>query len=423
MPDDIRVPQMGESVVEAAVGKWLKKKGDPVKTGEPVLELETDKVNVEVSAAQDGVLEAIAKKEGDTVHVGDVLGTIADGDGAARRRVEPADAPVAATQPEAPHAATEAGPRVTPVARNLASQAGVDVSKVPGSGPGGRVTREDVETFVSRTGQAAPESVPGQPVDGPRQAMDAPRPPAESVRRAEGEAQPGRREERVRLSLRKQTMARRLHEAHQTAVMATTFNEIDMAAIMDTRKAWRDRFQERFNTRLGFMSFFVKAVVGALKAYPRLNSEIQGNELVYKHYYDIGMAVGTEEGLVVPVLRNADRKSFAEIEKEVADLATRARTRKLTLEELQGGTFSITNGGVFGSLMSTPILTPPQVGILGMHKIEERPVAREGQVVIRPMMYVAVTYDHRVVDGQEAVQFLVRVKELAEDPTRLLLEG
>jgi 2-oxoglutarate dehydrogenase E2 component (dihydrolipoamide succinyltransferase) len=298
------------------------------------------------------------------------------------------------------------------VAQRIAAERGIDLREVAGSGPGGRVTKEDV---VAQRGPAAAPAAP--PAPAPR-APEIPPPAPPTLVLAEE-----RREERVRMSRRRQTIAQRLVEAQRTAAMLTTFNEIDMSAVLEIRKRRRDAFKERYGVSLGFMSFFTKATIGALKAFPLLNAEIQGNEIVIKHYYDIGIAVATDEGLVVPVVRDADRKSFAQIEREIADLATRAREGRLTLPELQGGTFTITNGGVFGSLMSTPILNAPQVGILGMHKIEERPIALNGQVVIRPMMYVALSYDHRIVDGSEAVRFLVRVKELIEDPEALLLEG
>ncbi|HEY7414168.1 MAG TPA: 2-oxoglutarate dehydrogenase complex dihydrolipoyllysine-residue succinyltransferase, partial [Ktedonobacteraceae bacterium] len=309
-------------------------------------------------------------------------------------------------------------------ARRIAAEHNIDIAQVQGTSPHGRVTRDDVVNYLSRQAsgalpqvQATPsaDSQPTQPV------QQVPAIPPGMPQEVALEA--GRREERVRMTRRRQTIAQRLVQAQHTAAMLTTFNEVDMSAVMDVRARRRDAFKERHNVSLGFMSFFTKAVVGALKAYPLLNAEIQDNELVIKHYYDIGIAVGTDEGLVVPVIRDADRKSFAQIEQEVADLAKRARSAQLTLKELQGGTFTITNGGVYGSLLSTPILNGPQVGILGMHKIEQRPVAVDGQVVIRPMMYLAVSYDHRIVDGSEAVRFLVKIKELIEDPEALLLEG
>jgi 2-oxoglutarate dehydrogenase E2 component (dihydrolipoamide succinyltransferase) len=416
MAVEIRVPTLGESIVEATVGKWLKQVGDTVAAGETLVDLETDKVNVEVAADQAGVLEQIVKGEGQNVGVGEVIGLIGAGASAAAPAPQngaPAAAPrqdgaAPAAPPQAPEGHTAP---VSPVARRIAADQGVDVREVAGSGPGGRVTKEDIVQTGDR-GQGTADRAPVLAATPAQPPAASPQPPT-----------PDRREERVRMSRRRQTIAQRLVEAQRTAAMLTTFNEIDMTAVMEVRKRRKDSFKERHGIGLGFMSFFTRATVGALKAFPRLNAEIQGDEIVLKHYYDIGIAVGAEEGLVVPVLRDADRKSFARIEQEIADLAKRARESKLSLAELQGGTFTLTNGGVFGSLMSTPILNTPQVGILGMHKIEERPIALNGQVVIRPMMYVALSYDHRIVDGNEAVRFLVRVKELIEDPEALLLEG
>jgi 2-oxoglutarate dehydrogenase E2 component (dihydrolipoamide succinyltransferase) len=442
MSIEIRVPTLGESIVEATVGKWLKQVGDTVAAGETLVDLETDKVNVEVAAEQGGVLEQIVKSEGQNVGVGEVIGTISAGASAATSAPQngapaaaphqdapaPSAAPVAAPRQDAPapSAAPPAEssphtPPISPVARRIAAEQGVDVRAVAGSGPGGRVTKDDVASVGNRE-QATGDSTPREQATGdstPTVAVRTAQPPVPIPH----PPSPDRREERLRMSRRRQTIAQRLVEAQRTAAMLTTFNEIDMSAVMDVRKRRKDSFKERHGIGLGFMSFFTKATVGALKAFPRLNAEIQGDELVLKHYYDIGIAVGAEEGLVVPVLRDTDRKSFAQVEQEIADLAKRARENKLSLAELQGGTFTITNGGVFGSLMSTPILNTPQVGILGMHKIEERPIALAGQVVIRPMMYVALSYDHRIVDGNEAVRFLVRIKELVEDPEALLLEG
>jgi len=434
MAVEIRVPILGESIVEATVGKWLKQIGDTVAAGETLVDLETDKVNVEVAAEQGGVLEQIVKAEGQNVGVGEVIGMISAGasattsapqNGAPVAAALPQDAPAPpATPVAAPPAQPDAhAPPISPVARRIAAEQGVDVRAVAGSGPGGRVTKDDVAS-VGGSGQGSAGSTP--PVAAPPVAAPIAQPPSPSPQIPAPNSQPtasSPREERIRMSRRRQTIAQRLVEAQRTAAMLTTFNEIDMSAVMDVRKRRKDSFKERHGIGLGFMSFFTKATVGALKAFPRLNAEIQGDELVLKHYYDIGIAVGAEEGLVVPVLRDTDRKSFAQVEQEIADLAKRARENKLTLAELQGGTFTITNGGVFGSLMSTPILNTPQVGILGMHKIEERPIALAGQVVIRPMMYVALSYDHRIVDGNEAVRFLVRIKELVEDPEALLLEG
>ena len=450
MAVEIHVPELGESVADATVGRWLKQEGEAVKSGDPLVELETDKINFEVEAEQDGVLESISKGEGETVGVGEVIGTLGEGDGAEapqeteETEEEEAEAPAEAEQPEAEqaeaeqaeaeqaeaeqpepeaeesaeeadgHREVEDGVRASPSVRKLAQEYEIDLGEVSGSGSGGRVTREDVERLIREQGRGgAPTREAEQPAaeeDGKREA--APVPAAEDGR-----------EERVRLSRRRLTIAQRLVESQQNSAMLTTFNEADMSAVMELRRRRKEEFQERTGARLGFMSFFTKAAVAALKAFPKVNAELQENELVLKHYYDIGVAVSTDEGLVVPVLRDADRKNFAEIEQGIADLATKARDGKLTLEDLRGGTFTITNGGIFGSLVSTPILTLPQVAILGMHKIQERPVAVDGQVEIRPMMYLALSYDHRVIDGAEAVSFLVRIKEMIEDPESLLLEG
>ena len=396
---ELKVPELGESVVEATVGRWMKQVGDPVKTGEAVVELETDKVNLEVAAEADGVLQQIVAGEGATVAVGSTLAVIEAGAAPAE------DAPAASAAPEVT-AAPEAPARATPEVRRLAREQGVDLNQISGSGPRGRVVRDDVLQ------SAAPPTPAAVSTAGPA-------PAALGASSAAG----GREEERVTMSSRRQTIARRLVEAQHTAAMLTTFNEVDMTNILAVRARRRDAFKERYGVGLGFMSFFTKAAVGALKLFPRLNAEIQGADMIIKHYYDIGVAVSTDGGLVVPVIRDADRLTFAEIERQVADLAQRARQNKLSLKELQGGTFTITNGGTFGSLLSTPILNAPQVGILGMHKIEERPIALNGAVVIRPMMYVALSYDHRIVDGSEAVRFLVAMKEFIEDPEKLLLEG
>jgi 2-oxoglutarate dehydrogenase E2 component (dihydrolipoamide succinyltransferase) len=463
---EVRVPALGESIVDAVVARWLKKEGDTVQQDETLVELETDKVNVEVPAPQSGVLQKILHGEGDTVAVGEALASLgADQSVSADQSVgadQPVGQPAATTATAAPAQTTtakddaattdraEAGnnyggdpagpltaangqhnlPLATPVAKLVAAEHNVDLSQVKGSSLPGRVTKQDVLGYVQ--GGAAPAQVApapaGQPVAQPApaptgQPVAAPA-PAQPKAAAPAPAPAGdKREERVRLSRRRQTIATRLVEAQHNAAMLTTFNEVDMSAIMEVRSRRKEAFKERHQVSLGFMSFFTKAVVGALKAFPVLNAEIQGTDMILKHYYDIGIAVGAEEGLVVPVVRDADRKSFAQIEREISDLAKKARSNSLALSDLQGGTFTITNGGVFGSLLSTPILNAPQVGILGMHKIQERPVAIKGQVVIRPMMYVALSYDHRLVDGSGAVQFLVRVKELLEDPESLLLEG
>jgi 2-oxoglutarate dehydrogenase E2 component (dihydrolipoamide succinyltransferase) len=424
---EIHVPELGESVADATVGRWLKQEGEGVTSGEALVELETDKINFEVEAEQDGVLESISKGEGETVNVGEVIGTIGEaGDGAAPAETEEEEEQQAEIeQPETEaggetsngHREVEDGAgRASPSVRKLAQEYEVDLAEVSGSGSGGRITRDDVERLIrdqSRT--AAPEETEEPERDGKGEAPQ-PAPAASEDRRAD-------LEERVRLSRRRQTIAKRLVESQQTSATLTTFNEVDMSAVMELRKRRKESFQERTGARLGFMSFFTKAAIGALKAFPKVNAELQDSELVLKKYYDIGVAVNTDEGLVVPILRDADHKNFAEIEQGIVDLATKAREGKLTLDDLRGGTFTITNGGIFGSLVSTPILTVPQVAILGMHKIQERPVVVDGEIVVRPMMYLALSYDHRVIDGAEAVSFLVRIKELIEDPESLLLEG
>jgi 2-oxoglutarate dehydrogenase E2 component (dihydrolipoamide succinyltransferase) len=405
MATNIVVPEVGESIVDARVAKWLKKEGDPVSVGDPLVELETDKIDLEVAAPQGGVLRKIAHGDGADVKVGEVLGVIEE-DGrqpqAGSRKAE-----VDSRQPAAVTAKPEADKtRSTPAARNAAQQNAVDLNKVQGTGDAGRVMRRDVESAVKQSAPAPP----------PITAKPAPPKPAQDARQGE------RTEERVRMSKRRATIAKRLVEAQSTAAMLTTFNEIDMGAVQALRERHKQAFKERHGVGLGLTSFFVKATIGALREFPRINAEIQGDEMVLKHYYDIGIAVGASEGLVVPVLRDADRLSFAEIEAKVREFAKAADQGTLSLADLKGGTFTITNGGVFGSLFSTPILNPPQVGILGLHAIKDRPMAVGGQVVIRPAMYAALTYDHRIVDGAEAVQFLVRVKQLVEDPGALLIE-
>jgi 2-oxoglutarate dehydrogenase E2 component (dihydrolipoamide succinyltransferase) len=422
MPVKIVVPELGESVVEATVGKWLKKQGERVSVGEPVVELETEKVDLEVGAEHGGVLARIERGEGEDVKIGDVLGFIEEApqDGGAAAKSDAAGVAPAAKTPEpakpasapAPAAASEhsgngAKVTVSPLARRMAEEHGVDLAQVSPAAPGGRVRQRDIEKFLE--GQNLKTTT----------AMDTGK---TSPQRTAPKGTETRREERVRMSRRRQTIARRLVEAQHSAAMLTTFNEVDMTAVVELRKRRKEEFKRRHGVGLGIASFFVKAAVGALKDFPCLNAEIQGDEMVLKHYYDIGVAVGAAGGLVVPVLRDADRMSFAEIEAGVKEFARKADEGTLTLEELSGGTFTITNGGVFGSLLSTPILNPPQVGILGLHKIEDRAVPFQGQVSIRPMMYVALSYDHRIVDGLEAVQFLVRIKELVEDPGNLLLE-
>ncbi len=403
---NIVVPELGESVVEARIARWLKKEGDAVALGEALVELETEKIDLEVSADRAGVLTSIKHGEGADVKVGEVIAVLDPSQAGAAP-----SAPAATSAPAPAAAAAEAAaPKATPAAKNVAKEHAVSLADVPAAGP--RVTKQDVREFVAGSAAASAPAAAAKP------AAPAPAPAARPA------IVPGERtEERVRMSKRRATIARRLVEAQRTAAMLTTFNEVDMTAVMDIRARRKEAFTKKYGVNLGLTSFFVKAVVGALKAFPAINAEIQGDEIVYKHFYDIGMAVGAEGGLVVPVLRDADRSGFADIELAVRDFAKRAGDGTLTLEDLKGGTFTITNGGVFGSLMSTPILNPPQVGILGLHKIADRAVPVNGQVVIRPMMYLALSYDHRIVDGREAVQFLVKIKEFIEDPAWLLIEG
>jgi 2-oxoglutarate dehydrogenase E2 component (dihydrolipoamide succinyltransferase) len=424
MATEIRVPTLGESVSEATIGKWFKKTGDAVKADEPLVELETDKVTLEVNAPAAGVLAEITAKDGETVTPGALLGQISEGAGAtaaAPKSEAKAAAPPASTATQAPAAsraaaaATNGGSQAqpqssstqmppAPSAAKIAAERGVDTSSVVGSGKRGQVLKGDVLAFSPQNAPTpARASAPAQ-VRAPSASDDAPR------------------EERVRMTKLRQTIARRLKEAQSTAAMLTTFNEVDMSGVMSLRSHYKDLFEKKYGVKLGFMGFFVKACTQALKEVPNVNAEIDGTDIVYKNYCHIGVAVGTDKGLVVPVVRDADRKSIAEIEKAIADFGKRARDGQLKIEEMQGGTFTISNGGVYGSLMSTPILNAPQSGILGMHKIQERPVVVGGKIEIRPMMYLAVSYDHRLVDGKEAVTFLVRVKEALEDPARLVLD-
>lgn len=420
---EIQVPQLAESVVEATVGTWYKKEGDRVERDEEVVELATDKVSLPVYAPAAGILQKIVHPEGDTVKPGDVLAILVEAEAAVVSSAPQAAKPAAENAPVETAVAekTEVHPPIaTPLAEKVAEEQGIDLSSLrgKGSGPNGKITIEDVRQFA-HTSSSAPSSTEKEVQKPAASTASGTLPPVLSSLTASF----GRREEREPLSRLRLTLIRNLQESERNAVRLTTFNEADMSAVIEIRKRRRDAFKERYGVNLGFMSFFTKAVVGALKAFPYLNAEIQGNEVVKKYYYDIGIAVGSERGLTVPVIRDADRKSFAEIEAEIADLAARAREGRLKLEELMGGTFTITNGGVYGSLLSTPILNGNQVGILGMHKIQERPVVVNGEIVIRPMMYLALSYDHRLIDGSDAVRFLVRVKELIEDPETLLLEG
>ncbi len=396
MANEIRVPPLGESVSEATVGRWFKKAGEMVRADEPVVELETDKVTLEVNAPAAGVLTEIAAQSGESVAPGALLGAIGQATGAAASAAQKK----AAAAPAARPAPTQAMPPA-PAAAKIAADKAIDLSAIAGSGKHGQVLKGDV--------LAALATPPVQP------------PPIPQVR-APAPADDARREERVHMTKLRQTIARRLKDAQNTAAMLTTFNEVDMSEVMALRARMKDAFEKKHAVKLGFMGFFAKACVNALKEIPSLNAEIDGADLIYKNYYHLGIAVGIDKGLVVPVVRDCDRLSLAEIEKKIADLGKRARDGSLKIEEMQGGTFTITNGGVYGSLMSTPILNAPQSGILGMHKIEDRPVAVAGKVEIRPMMYLALTYDHRIVDGKEAVSFLVLVKQALEDPARLILE-
>ncbi|HKI58605.1 MAG TPA: 2-oxoglutarate dehydrogenase complex dihydrolipoyllysine-residue succinyltransferase [Trueperaceae bacterium] len=448
MAVDVKVPSVGESITEVFIGEWLKKEGETVEKDEAVVEVETDKATLEVPAPQSGVLGKVLKQEGDSAQVGEVIARIEEGEGASegaapKEAAAPKDAAKEASAEKPAEGAGETGaaqapsgqapsggapsggepkagaggraepagsgdghaggvPTVMPAAQRLLEEHGLDAARVPASGPGGRLLKEDVQRFVAQGGAERPTpSAQGAPSE---------------------EAAGRRQEEAVPMSPLRRRVAERLVEAQHVAALLTTFNEADMSAVMALRKEYRDAFEKRYQVRLGFMSFFVKAVIDALKRVPQLNAEIRGDRIVYKDYYDIGVAVSSKKGLVVPVVRNAERLSFAELESAIQDFGRRAQENKLGPDELQGGTFTISNGGVFGSLMSTPIVNPPQSGVLGMHTIQERPVAVNGQVEIRPMMYLALTYDHRIVDGREAVTFLKRIKEAVENPARMLLE-
>ena len=414
---DIRVPTLGESVTEATIGKWFKQPGDAVAVDEPLVELETDKVTIEVPAPAAGVLAEIAAKDGETVAVGALLGQINPGAGA--KPSEPTKAPAAAKPaapppaappqpaPAAPPKVIAADAPLAPSVRRLGAESGISPATVPGTGKDGRVSKGDMLAAIERAA-AAPI-----PVAQPAAAVQV---------RAPSPSDDAAREERVRMTRLRQTIARRLKDAQNTAAMLTTFNEVDMTAVMALRAQYRDVFEKKHGVKLGFMGFFVRACVQALKEIPAVNAEIDGGDIIYKNYYHLGIAVGTDKGLVVPVVRDCDQKSLAEIEKQIASFGRRARDGQLKIEEMQGGTFTITNGGIYGSLMSTPILNAPQSGILGMHKIQERPMVVGGKIEARPMMYLALSYDHRIVDGREAVTFLVRVKECLEEPARLVLD-
>ncbi len=428
MKYEVKVPQVGESITEVTIGQWLKQDGDVVETDEIICEIESEKATLEIPAEHSGVLKILVP-EGETVPIGKVIAEIDSEAATGEKKAEPVKEE---TPPEAAEVTTsapsrsEAG-RATPVAQRLMAEAGLSESRVTGTGVGGRITKEDVlraiEEQQSQESREAPTAT--QPASAAAPAPETPSVPPETEA-ASAPPPTGRSSERterrVRMSTLRKTIAKRLVAAKNETAMLTTFNEVDMSAILDIRRKYKDSFLEKHGVKLGFMSFFVKACTMALQEFPEVNASIDGDEIVYHDYCDISIAVSTPRGLVVPVIFDAHRMNLAEIESEVARLAQKAREGKLTIEEMTGGTFSITNGGVFGSLLSTPIINPPQTAILGMHKIEERPIALNGQVVIRPMMYVALSYDHRIIDGKESVSFLVRVKELLEDPTRLLLE-
>jgi 2-oxoglutarate dehydrogenase E2 component (dihydrolipoamide succinyltransferase) len=451
MATDIKVPTLGESVTEATVARWFKAVGDAVDEDEPLVELETDKVTLEVPSPVTGVLSAIAAEEGAEVEVGALLGAVeagaasskpAKGNGKAKAEApakpaaerekapEPALAAAETEQAEPSEAAEtvkaiskESVAAMSPAVRRLVDEHDLDPGAIPASGKGGRLTKGDVLAYLEEAGDgaAAVEQAPDKTVEVRAEAGREARAPAKPPRPAPPPREPGEREERVRMSRLRQRIAERLKEAQDTAAILTTFNDVDMSAVMDLRSRYKDGFEKKHGVRLGFMSFFVKACIAALEEVPAVNAEFDGDAIIYKNHYDIGVAVGTDQGLVVPVVRDADAMSFAEVEKAIHELGARARDGKLTIEDLTGGTFTISNGGVYGSMLSTPILNPPQSGILGMHRIEQRPVVRDGAIVARPMMYLALSYDHRIVDGREAVTFLVRVKENIEDPERLLL--
>ncbi|MBS0250119.1 MAG: 2-oxoglutarate dehydrogenase complex dihydrolipoyllysine-residue succinyltransferase [Proteobacteria bacterium] len=427
MSIEIRVPTLGESVTEATVGKWFKNSGDAVNADEPLVELETDKVTVEVPAPASGVLGEILVQSGSTVEVGALLAALNEGGAAAASTKSAAKAtPPPPPQPAPAPTAAQPVPPPPPAAQKALTEAGLEASDIQGSGRHGQVLKEDVLAAVASSGRPAAPPPAHEPAAPATNVVTIPTAPAlKAVPQETRLPSPGNdtaREERVKMTRLRQTIARRLKDAQNTAAMLTTFNDVDMSAVMALRSQYKDIFEKRYGVKLGFMGLFVKACIQALRDVPAVNAEIDGDELIYKNYYHIGVAVGTEKGLVVPVVRDADRLSLAQIEQQINEFGKRARDGRLSIEDMQGGTFTISNGGVYGSLMSTPILNAPQSGILGMHRIEERPVVRKGQIVARPMMYLALSYDHRIVDGKEAVTFLVRVKECLEDPQRFILE-
>ena len=401
MLHEIIVPELAESTVEATVASWLKKEGEIITKGDVIIELDTDKVSLEIVAPSDGLIQSISKQEGETVKVGDILGTIDDSKTVSNNEANETTTKSAETKVDKPqdNNVATSGVNITPVAKKIAEKENIDLENIKGTGPNGKITKEDLISSEKETIQ---------------------KPEPDKINKEKNIIG---REESIKLSRRRITIAKRLKEVQSETVMTTTYNEVDLSSVIAIRKKYQDQFIKKHNTKLGFMSFFVKASVNSLQSFPHLNAELHQDELIVKKYYDIGIAVATDEGLVVPVLRDADKLSSAEIEQGIAELATKSRDKKITLQELQGGTFSITNGGVFGSLMSTPLLNPPQVGILGMHKIMEKPIAVDGEVVVRPVMMLAVTYDHRIIDGAMAVQFLVRIKNLLEDPYQLLIDA
>jgi len=401
MLHEIIVPELAESTVEATVASWLKKEGEIITKGDVIIELDTDKVSLEIVAPSDGLIQSISKQEGETVKVGDILGSIDDSKTVSNNETSNSTAKSAETKVDKTQDSNinTFGVNITPVAKKIAEKENINLENIKGTGPNGKITKEDL-------------------IDSEKENVQEPEHDNINKRKDIND-----REESIKLSRRRITIAKRLKEVQSETVMTTTYNEVDLSSVIAIRKKYQDQFIKKHNTKLGFMSFFVKASVNSLQSFPHLNAELHQDELIVKKYYDIGIAVATDEGLVVPVLRDADKLSSAEIEQGIAELATKSRDKKITLQELQGGTFSITNGGVFGSLMSTPLLNPPQVGILGMHKIMEKPIAVDGEVVVRPVMMLAVTYDHRIIDGAMAVQFLVRIKNLLEDPYQLLIDA
>lgn len=450
MTYEVRIPEIGESVTEALIIRWIKQPGEAIGRDDPLVELETDKVTVEMPSPVAGVLSEIVCAEGETVPIGEVIARIEEGaqgdllvgaEPSAERptatAAPPVPAPTGEPAPPAPAQATEAQPpaaepqtregaaveerRILPAARRLIAEHGLDASAIPATGKGGRLLKSDVAAWLAAreaepkpAAEAEPEAASPAPASSP--------PPAPASAPTASPPAGDRAEERVPMTPIRRRIAERLVESQQQAALLTTFNEIDMSAVIEFRKRYRDAFVERHEVRLGFLSFFVKAAVDALRRFPRLNAEISGTDVIYRNYYDIGIAVSTDRGLMVPVLRSAERLSFAEIEAQIGDFAGRARQGRIRIDELQGGTFTITNGGIFGSLLSTPIINPPQSGVLGLHAIQDRPMVEGGEVVVRPMMYVALTYDHRIVDGREAVSFLVRIKEAIQEPARMLIE-